>query len=166
LIVSPLGKVRIGGKNVAPNAHWRTVLLVQLSVGAIFVVVSAVMHIIVLDLLGTRVRAVIAVHSVPLRSRTRLTILSFAALGLFVSHIAQIWVWAVVYMMIGEFNSLEVALYFSTASFTTLGFGDILASSEWRLMASCEAAAGMLLFGLSTAFLFEVLREILSERRI
>ena len=141
-------------------------MLVQLSVGAIFVVVSAVMHIIVLDLLATRVRAVIALHSVPLRSRTRLTILSFVALGLFVSHIAQIWVWAVVYMMIGEFDSLEVALYFSTASFTTLGFGDILASSEWRLMASCEAAAGMLLFGLSTAFLFEVLREILSKRRI
>lgn len=143
----------------------RTALLVQLSIGAVLVVISAVMHIAALDLLGTRVRAVIATHAVPLRSRIRLALLSFAALGLFASHVAQIWIWAAVYMVIGEFDSLEPALYFSTATFTTLGFGDVLVSVEWRLMASCEAAAGLLLFGLSTAFLFEVLREVLSQRR-
>lgn len=141
-------------------------MLVQLSLGAILVVVGAVMHIAALDLLGTRVRAVIAAHAVPLRSRTRLYLLSFATLGLFLSHITQIWIWAVVYMVIGEFDSLEIAVYFSTASFTTLGYGDVVASAEWRLMASCEAAAGMLLFGLSTAFLFEALREVLSKRRM
>lgn len=140
-------------------------MLVQLTIGAILVVVSAVMHIVALDLLGTRVRAIIAVHAVPLRSRMRLSILGFAVLGLFASHVAQIWVWAAVYMLIGEFEGLEIALYFSTATFTTLGYGDILLSTQWRLMASCEAAAGMLLFGLSTAFLFEVLREVLRRQR-
>lgn len=141
-------------------------LLTQLSVGAVFVVVSAVLHIAVLDLLGTRVRAFISAHATPLRGRMRLSVLCFATLGLFLSHIAQIWIWAVVYMLLGEFDDLETALYFSTATFTTLGFGDILASVEWRLMASCEAAAGMLLFGLSTAFLFEVLSEVLNKRRM
>jgi hypothetical protein len=140
-------------------------VLVQLSLGAALVVVSAVLHIIALDLINHRVRAVVAVHPTPLRPRIRIPLLIFATLGTFLSHIGQIWLWALVYLALGEFDRLEPALYFSTVVFTTLGFGDVLSSPDWRLMAACEAASGLLLFGLSTAFLFEVLREILRRRR-
>jgi hypothetical protein len=140
-------------------------LLLQLTIGAVLVVISAVLHIVALDLINNKVRDVVALHAVPLRARIRIPLLIFASLGTFLSHVVQIWLWAVVYLVVGEFHALEPALYFSTVVFTTLGFGDILVSPEWRLMASCEAAAGLLLFGLSTAFLFEVLREILRRRR-
>ncbi|HSF95931.1 MAG TPA: potassium channel family protein [Thermohalobaculum sp.] len=140
-------------------------MLVQLTLGAVLVVVSAVLHIVALDLINHKVRAVTLMHAVPLRARVRIPLLVFATLGTFLSHVAQIWVWAGVYLALGEFDRLEPALYFSTVVFTTLGFGDIVVSPDWRLMASCEAAAGLLLFGLSTAFLFEVLREILRRRR-
>ena len=140
-------------------------MFIQLSLGAILVVVSAVLHVAAIDRIGARVRAVVADKPVPLPTRIRLSLLVFAALGVFVSHIAQIWVWAIVFLMVGEFVGIEQALYFSTVAFTTLGFGDVLVSPAWRLMAACEAAAGMLLFGLSTAFLFEVLRELLPRRR-
>lgn len=140
-------------------------MLVQLSLGAALVVVTAILHIVVLDLVNHRVRAVTALHPVPLRARIRLPLLIFATLSTFLSHVAQIWIWAWVYLVLGEFDRLEPALYFSTVVFTTLGFGDIVVSPDWRLMAACEAAAGLLMFGLSTAFLFEVLREILRRRR-
>lgn len=140
-------------------------MLFQLSLGGVLVVVSAIMHVVALDQVATRVRAVIAHRALPLRVRTRLSLMTFAALATFLSHILQIWLWALVYRAIGEFDSLEPALYFSTVVFTTLGFGDLLASVNWRLMAACEGAAGMLLFGLSTAFLFEMLREILKQHR-
>jgi hypothetical protein len=140
-------------------------VLVQLSLGAALVVVSAVMHIVALDLINHRVRSVVALHATPLRTRIRIPLLIFATLATFLSHVAQIWIWALFYLGLGEFDRLEPALYFSTVVFTTLGFGDIVVSPDWRLMASCEAAAGLLLFGLSTAFLFEVLREILRRRR-
>jgi predicted small integral membrane protein len=140
-------------------------VLIQLLLGAALVVVSAVLHIVVLDLINHKVRSVAALHAVPLRARIRLPLLIFATLSTFLSHVAQIWLWAAFYLGLGEFDRLEPALYFSTVVFTTLGFGDIVVSADWRLMASCEAAAGLLLFGLSTAFLFEVLLEILRRRR-
>ena len=135
-------------------------MLLQLSLGAILVVISTVLHVVVLDRITLQVRGYTESHVGPMRTRLRLTLLSFAALGTFLSHILQIWIWAVVYLALGEFPAMEPALYFSTVVFTTLGFGDVVASTDWRLLASCEAAAGFLLFGLSTAVLFEVLREV------
>ena len=140
-------------------------MLLELSLGGALIVVSAIMHVAALDLIATRVRKVIGRHSLPLGVWTRMSLLTFTTLATFISHALQIWVWAMVYLAIGELDGLEPALYFSTVVFTTLGFGDILASVGWRLMAACEGAAGMLLFGLSTAFLFEMLREIMRQQR-
>jgi len=152
---------------VSPPEHRRrTAEARQLpDAGAAGVGLGAVLHIIALDLINHQVREVVARHAVPLHARIRIPLLVFATLATFLSHVAQIWLWAVFYLLVGEFDELEPALYFSTVVFTTLGFGDILSSADWRLMASCEAAGRLLLFGLSTAFLFEVMREILSRRR-
>jgi len=135
-------------------------VLVQLLIGAVLIVTGILGHVVALDLIESRVRVVVDAHAVPLRSRTRLSLLVFAALATFLSHIIQIWIWALVYIAAGEFDSIEPALYFSTVAFTTLGLGDIIVSDQWRLLASFEAAAGLFLFGLSTAFLYEMLREI------
>jgi hypothetical protein len=140
-------------------------LLVQLSIGAALVVVNAVLHIVALDMINRRILAVVDAHAAPMRARLRISLLIFASLAIFLSHVLQIWIWAFFYLLVGEFDQLEPALYFSTVVFTTLGFGDVLSTTDWRLAASCEAAAGLLLFGLSTAFLFEVLSEILPRRR-
>ncbi len=140
-------------------------MLVQLSIGAVLIVTGIVAHTIALDLIASRVRVVIAAHEIPLRARTRLSLLVFASLATFLSHIIQIWLWAWVYIAAGEFDSIEPALYFSTVAFTTLGLGDIIVSDQWRLLASFEAAAGLFLFGLSTAFLFEVLSRIWRHER-
>ncbi len=48
---------------------------------------------------------------------------------------------------------LETALYFSTASFTTIGYGDVVLGPQWRLVSAIEGANGLMLFGWSTAFL-------------
>jgi len=135
-------------------------VLVQLLIGAVLIVTGILGHVVALDLIESRVRVVVDAHAVPLRSRTRLSLLVFAALATFLSHIIQIWIWALVYIAAGEFDSIEPALYFSTVAFTTLGLGDIIVSDQWRLLSSFEAAAGLFLFGLSTAFLYEMLREI------
>jgi len=63
------------------------------------------------------------------------------------------------------FDRREPAIYYATVVYTTLGLGDVRATPDWRLMAACVAASGLLLFGLSTAFLFEILGDILRRRR-
>ena len=135
-------------------------MLVQLSIGAGLIVIGILGHAAALELIAWRVFVVVDAHPIPLPARTRMSLLVFAALATFLSHIIQIWIWAMFYLAAGEFDSMEPALYFSTVAFTTLGLGDIIISYQWRLLASFEAAAGLFLFGLSTAFLFEILRVI------
>jgi hypothetical protein len=48
---------------------------------------------------------------------------------------------------------IEEALYFSTVSFSTIGFGDVVLSPEWRMFSSLEGINGFLLIGWSTAYL-------------
>lgn len=91
-----------------------------------------------------------------------------ATLWLMLAHIIGVWIWAATFLILGIFSSLEPALYFSIVSFTTLGFGDIIITEQWRLLSGIAAANGLLLFGLSTAFLADFLgkiRRAQSDRR-
>jgi hypothetical protein len=81
--------------------------------------------------------------------------LSGVALWLMAAHSINVWLWAGTFFRNDVFSTLEEALYFSVVSFTTLGFGDVLLPQEWRLLAGLCAANGLLIFGLSTAFLVE-----------
>lgn len=78
---------------------------------------------------------------------------------------AAVWVWALTYVQIGAFVTIEEAVYFSLVSFTTLGFGDVLLPYKWRLLAGMEAANGFLNFGLLTALLVEGLRAVRQGQR-
>jgi hypothetical protein len=77
-------------------------------------------------------------------------------LGLFAIHAAEIWLYALAFLLVRALPNFETALYFSTTSFTTLGYGDIVLARHWRLFGAIEGANGLLLFGWSTAFLFSV----------
>lgn len=92
----------------------------------------------------------------------RKTILSLIAvvLWLMAGHSVGAWIWALSYMVVGAIDALEPALYFSLVTFTTLGYGDITLSSDWRLLSAINAANGLLVFGLSTAFLVEFLSQV------
>ena len=83
-------------------------------------------------------------------------IMILVVLGLFLAHTIESWIWAVFYWLAGETKNLSEAVYFSTVTFTTLGFGDVTLSENWRLTSSLQAVSGILLFGWSTAFLVSV----------
>ena len=51
-------------------------------------------------------------------------------------------------------------MYFSVVTTTTLGYGDFTLSDRWRVLASFQAIGGLILFGASTAFLFEIIRRL------
>ena len=67
--------------------------------------------------------------------------------------------WAAVYIRLGVLADWDTAVYFSIVTMTSVGYGDVLLSGDWRLLAAFQAMNGMLLFGLSTAFLFAVLQQ-------
>jgi hypothetical protein len=80
----------------------------------------------------------------------------FVVLGLVAVLTVEIWLYAVVFLAVGALPDFESALYFSTTSFTTLGYGDVVLDARWRLFGAIEGANGLLLFGWSTAFLISV----------
>jgi Ion channel len=81
----------------------------------------------------------------------RLQRLGGVVLLMFFLSIVEVSAWAAVYILGGAFQKFEPALYFSTVTFTTLGYGDILLQESWRLVAAFEAANGIIIFGLTTA---------------
>lgn len=68
----------------------------------------------------------------------------------------EVWLYALAYLAVGALNDFETALYFSTTSFTTMGYGDVILDRKWRLFGAIEGANGLLLFGWSAAFLISV----------
>lgn len=93
----------------------------------------------------------------PLRGRRALTLLllMLTSLWLFVAHLASVFLWGGAFMHLGVSGTLEEGLYFAMATYTTLGFGDVLAPQPYRLLTGAAAMNGLLLFGLSAAVLVE-----------
>ena len=75
-------------------------------------------------------------------------------------HSVGVWLWAFTFFLLGAFPALEPAVYFSVVAFTTLGLGDITLTPQWRLLSGLCAANGLILFGLSTAFLIEFISQL------
>ena len=76
----------------------------------------------------------------------------------------MIAVWAIVFILCGEFHEFGIAYYHSAVNYTTLGYGDVVMSPAWRLLGPMEAADGMLMFGLSTALVFAVILWLIETR--
>ena len=94
---------------------------------------------------------------------TVLLILLFS--GIMFLHIVETNLWAGFYYGRGLFNDYETSLYFSLTSYTTIGYGDVLLPQRWRLLGAIEGISGVLLCGISTAFIFAVLTAMLQMQR-
>jgi voltage-gated potassium channel len=61
------------------------------------------------------------------------------------------------------FPSWELAFYFSASSYSTLGYGDLILPSEWRLLGPLEAIIGVLMCGISVSVLFALVIRLLDR---
>jgi voltage-gated potassium channel Kch len=68
--------------------------------------------------------------------------------------------WAVFYYVQGVLPNFEQSLYFSTVTFTTVGYGDIVLGSEWRQLATFEAMNGWIIFGWATALIMAAVQRL------
>jgi hypothetical protein len=80
------------------------------------------------------------------------------------AHLVEIGLWAILFMICGEFRVFATAFYHSAVNYTSLGYGDIVMSSRWRFLGPLEAADGMLMFGVSTAMIFTVIQRLVEAR--
>lgn len=90
----------------------------------------------------------------------RIVRVSKIVIYMFLASVAEVLLWAVVYIGLGAIEGLEQAFYFSMVTFTTLGYGDIVLPQHWRLLSSFEAANGIIMFGWTTSIVIAVVSRI------
>jgi hypothetical protein len=89
----------------------------------------------------------------------RLIAVMIAAVAvLMVAHLAEVLVWSLTYAIFGVAPEGSDMVYFAFVNYTTLGYGDVTPVERWHFLGPMTAMNGVLLFGWSTAVIFEVLR--------
>jgi len=79
-------------------------------------------------------------------------------------HLMEIFVWAGYYRISGLLPDYETAAYFSTVSYTTVGYGDVVLSGARRLLGPIESVVGVLMLGWSTGIIVAVLTRLFATR--
>jgi hypothetical protein len=76
------------------------------------------------------------------------------------AHVTEAAVWGLFFRWTRLLPRITDGVYFTAASMTTLGYGDVLLKYPWRHLGTLVAISGVLMFGCSTAFLFVVLQGV------
>ena len=85
------------------------------------------------------------------------------AAALMIAHTLEVFVWALAYSLVGAAPANSEMLYFAFVNYTTLGYGDVTPIKRWYLLGPMTAMNGVLLFGWSTAVIFEVMRRAMAR---
>lgn len=107
-----------------------------------------------------------------IRPRAKLIVVVIAA---FLAHLLEIWLYALAtyglvrYVGLGTLDdssrfSLDVSLYFSAETYTSLGYGDVVPGGSVRLLAGAEALNGLLLIGWSASYLYIAMERFWSDQ--
>jgi hypothetical protein len=80
-----------------------------------------------------------------------------------IAHGLEVVVWALAYALVGAAPAGSDLLYFAFVNYTTLGYGDVTPVKAWQLLGPMAAMNGILMFGWSTAVLFDVLMKTLAH---
>jgi hypothetical protein len=98
----------------------------------------------------------------------KLLLWDFLMLGLvmllmMLGYFVQIAIWAVLFVLLGEFSEFATSTYYSGVTFATLGYGDIVLSERWRLLGALEAGNGVLMLGISTGVMTAAVKEVVKH---
>lgn len=132
-------------------------MLRQLLLGGLVSLLNIAIHAVMMDVVASTARFSMA-HDFG-RPRLWLPAVMVATVAiLMAAHLMEVLVWALAYTILGVHPPEADTLYFALVNYTTLGYGDVLPTERWRLLGPLAAMNGILLFGWSTAVIFEVLR--------
>jgi hypothetical protein len=119
------------------------------------IVLTVILHVICLGVINTWV--VRALHQMR-NHRHFITVfavvMGFTTLLATILHALEAGIWAVAYRRLGAIPDAASAIIYSLGAMTTYGHAELYLARHWQLMGALEALNGLLLFGLTTAFLY------------
>jgi hypothetical protein len=131
--------------------------------GLSLIVLTVAIHaigVVVLALVSLRIRARLGDRRLGLRYVIPIVIGLVAAAGLLLAvlHGMEAAIWAAAYVWLGAIASPLEAILYSVDSMSTRGASGLTLHGHWRMMGALEAVDGMLLFGISTAYIFALMQ--------
>ena len=91
--------------------------------------------------------------------------MALTALGAAMLHGVEAAAWAALYVWLGAMSDLPAAMLYSLSAITSYGHTEIFLEDHWKLLGAIEAMNGLILFGLTTAFLFAAIELVRPRRR-
>ena len=125
------------------------------------IVLNLVLHVVGLALINTSMMRTLG----PLRASRDfflvfVLIMGGAALSATLLHALEATIWAVAFQAVGAIHDGRDAMLYSLNAFTAYGHTTLTLAPHWQLMGALEALNGLLLFGLTTAFLYGHLQRV------
>src|SRR5262245_53811196 len=134
-------------------------MLILVSVATCLIAATVVIQALFMSI-GMRTFKWIEKHRPTIMARKPTMITVIWVLFLLVPIILDVTLWATFYYARAALPSFEEALYFSTVTFTTVGYGDIVLGREWRQLATFEAINGWVIFGWATALIIAIIQRL------
>lgn len=137
-------------------------VLIEITFGSALLLVCALLHILIVARLIRHLRK--NEHFTPTKT-TRHQLLTVCALFLLLllSHTIQIYISAFALWAIGALPGYEAAIYYSLVTYTTVGYGDVVLDPGYRIAGAMVSVTGILMFGMTTAFVVGLFTRILGE---
>ena len=92
-------------------------------------------------------------------------VMSASVLLIVVLHGLEATTWAVAYLALGAVPDSKSAMLYSLGAMTGFGAGNISLPAHWQMMGVLQSLAGLLLFGLTTAFMFAMFQAVWPSQR-
>ncbi len=135
----------------------------QIGLGSLVLGASVVLHVAVLGV-GIQLIETLALSDLTGSGTVEWILLVLIGSGLVLfGHTVQVWLWSGMILYIGALKSFADAIYFSLVTTTTLGYGDITLGPRHRVFGAMASVSGLMTFGLSTAFLINLVSAILQR---
>ncbi|MFZ9085801.1 MAG: potassium channel family protein [Steroidobacteraceae bacterium] len=129
----------------------------EFAFGALLLILNVAFHAVVLSWAFRFFRLEQADHLLARRHlAAEAWLLARLALIVVLAHMIEIAMWGLFYLTQGVMPTLSLSLYFSAVTYATIGYGDVVPPSEWRLVASMEGLTGILMCAWSGGFFFAV----------
>lgn len=88
-----------------------------------------------------------------------------AVLLIIALHGLEAVTWACAYLVLGAFPDAKSAMLYSLGAMTGFGAGNASLPAHWQMMGVLQSLAGVLLFGLTTAFMFAMFQAVWPSQR-
>jgi hypothetical protein len=137
-------------------------MALQLLVGSCVSALNIIIHALV-TVVAIRVARATGLRSTRYPWLHLVGIMIATSLVLMAAHTLEVFVWSSAYAIANAAPEDANLVYFAFVNYTTLGYGDVTPLPGWRLLGPMAAMNGILMFGWSTAVLFEILRKTIDQ---